>query len=47
MLWEPFGLERRRLRVTEREWLSGEGVDYCAVRQHDITAASPGRMPVT
>ena len=35
MLWEPFRLERRRLRPPERDGPSGEGTDYCAVREHD------------
>ena len=33
MLWEPFRLERRRLRGPTHDGPSGEGLDYCAVRE--------------
>ena len=36
MLWEPFRLERRRLPGPERGRPSGEGLDYCAVRERGV-----------
>ena len=35
MLWQPFGLERRWLRVPERDGRSGEGLEYRAVRERN------------
>ena len=35
LLWEPQGRERRRVGVPEHDRSSGEGADYCAVREHN------------
>jgi len=41
MLWEPFGLERRRLRGPERGVQSGDGLDHCAVRERGPLGCIP------
>jgi hypothetical protein len=35
VLWEPLGPMRRRVVGPEHETPSGEGADYCAVREHE------------
>ena len=40
MLWEPTSGLRRRFRPTERGGLSGEGLDYCAVRERGPSESS-------
>jgi hypothetical protein len=41
VLWEPLGPVRRRVGVPERGGPSGEGTDYCAVREHESEAEAP------
>jgi hypothetical protein len=36
MLWEPMRGLRRRSRPSERDEPSGEGLDYCAVREREL-----------
>ena len=45
MSWEPFGLERRRLRHPKRGGRSGAGLDYCAVRERGPDLRDPTSLP--
>jgi hypothetical protein len=43
VLWEPQGPMRRRVGSPEHDRPSGEGTDYCAVREHGPTRTGSQR----